>query len=128
MPHAAVSGLQRDRAKALRRAMTRAETLLWRHLKAGRLQGLAFRRQAPMARYIVDFVCHAAGLVVEVDGETHDFAERVRADRIRDTWFASRGYRVLRFTNDEVLHSLEGVLTAIGDAAWSRIPRPPASR
>ena len=68
MPHAAVTNRQRDRAKSLRRVMTRAETLLWRYIKAGHLDGLQFRRQAPMGPYIVDFVSHAAKLVIEVDG------------------------------------------------------------
>ena len=60
--------------------MTRAETLLWRHLKAHRLARLGFRRQAPMGAYVADFVAHSCKLVVEVDGESHDFAERLRHD------------------------------------------------
>jgi very-short-patch-repair endonuclease len=101
--------------------MTRAETLLWRHLKANRLAGLGFRRQSPMGNYIADFVAHACKLVVEVDGESHDFEERIRHDARRDAWFASRGYRVLRFTNDDVLKNLEGVI-AIGLAAEQAAP------
>jgi very-short-patch-repair endonuclease len=73
MPHDEVSKIQRDRAKRLRREMTRAETLLWRHLKADRLAGLGFRRQTPMDNYIADFVAHSCKLVVEIDGESHDF-------------------------------------------------------
>jgi very-short-patch-repair endonuclease len=84
MPHSVVSKEQRSKVKELRRTMTRAETLLWRYVKAGHLNGLQFRRQAPMGQYIVDFVCHGARIVVELDGETHDFAERVRRDRTRD--------------------------------------------
>ncbi|HWM48841.1 MAG TPA: DUF559 domain-containing protein [Xanthobacteraceae bacterium] len=112
---------QRQRAKALRRGMTRAETLLWRYLKAGHLNGLGFRRQTPMGPYIVDFVSHAARVVVEVDGDTHDFATERRRDAVRDVWLASRGYVVLRFTNGQVLRELEGVLTVIAaTAAQSR--------
>jgi hypothetical protein len=70
MPHNEVGKIQRDRAKQLRRAMTRAETLLWRHLKAHRLAALGFRRQTPMGSYIADFVAHSCKLVVEVDGES----------------------------------------------------------
>jgi len=62
MPHAAVSEQQRHRAKRLRSAMTRAETLLWRYIKAGRVDGLSFRRQVPMRKYIADFVCHSRRL------------------------------------------------------------------
>ena len=122
MPHTQVSEIQRARAKDLRRTMTRAETLLWRHLKANRLAGLGFRRQAPMGNYIADFVAHACKLVVEVDGESHDFEERIRHDDRRDQWFASRGYRVLRFTNEDVMRNLEGVVTAIGLAAEQAAP------
>jgi very-short-patch-repair endonuclease len=117
MPHATVSRFQRGKAKQLRCAMTRAETLLWRHLKAHRLNGLAFRRQAPMGSYIADFVSHSCKLVVELDGESHDFESRQRADAQRDAWFASRGYRMLRFTNDDVLKNLEGVVLVIAEAA-----------
>jgi very-short-patch-repair endonuclease len=73
MPHNEVGKNQRARAKNLRRTMTRAETLLWRHLKAHRLARLGFRRQSPMDSYIADFVAHASKLVVEVDGESHAF-------------------------------------------------------
>jgi very-short-patch-repair endonuclease len=97
--------------------MTRAESLLWRHLKAHRLARLGFRRQAPMGNYIADFVAHSCKLVVEVDGESHDFEERLRKDETRDEWFASRRYRVLRFTNEDVTKNLEGVALAILQAA-----------
>ena len=122
MPHDEVSKTQRTRAKQLRRTMTRAEILLWRHLKANRLAGLGFRRQSPMGNYIADFVSHARKLVVEVDGESHDFEERIRHDEVRDQWFASRGYRVLRFTNDDVMKNLEGVVISIGLAAEQAVP------
>ncbi|VIO67616.1 endonuclease domain-containing protein [Bradyrhizobium ivorense] len=122
MPHTQVSDTQRDRAKQLRRTMTRAETLLWRHLKADRLAGLNFRRQAPIGTYIADFVAHSCKLIVEVDGESHDFEERIRRDERRDAWLASRGYRVLRFTNDDVMKNLEGVALAILQAAEQAVP------
>jgi very-short-patch-repair endonuclease len=117
MPHNEVNKIQRARAKRLRGAMTRAETLLWRHLKAHRLSALGFRRQSPIGAYIVDFVAHSRKLIVEVDGESHDFEERIRHDDRRDQWFASRGYRVLRFSNDDVMKNLEGVVLAIDQAA-----------
>ena len=117
MPHSEIGKIQQDRAKRLRRSMTRAETLLWRQLKAHRLCGLGFRRQAPMGNYIADFVSHSCRLVVEVDGEGHDFQSSVDYDSRRDAWFASHGYRVLRFTNQEVMKSLEGVVVTISQAA-----------
>jgi very-short-patch-repair endonuclease len=125
MPHSAVTSRQRQRAKSLRQKMTRAEILLWRYLKAGHLDGLSFRRQTPIGVYILDFVCNAARVVIEIDGETHDFEARLRSDATRDLWLESRGYIVLRFTNDDVLSSLEGVLLTIRDAARSRLQRTP---
>jgi very-short-patch-repair endonuclease len=100
--------------------MTRDETLLWRHLKAHRLARLGFRRQ--MGNYIADFVAHSCKLVIEVDGESHDFEERIRKDAQRDEWFVSRGYRALRFTNDDVIRNLEGVALLILQAAKQAAP------
>jgi very-short-patch-repair endonuclease len=127
MPHTVVSAQHRSRAKQLRQSMTRAETLLWRYLKARRLNGLAFRRQAPIGDYIVDFVCHAARMIVEPVGETHDFEDRMRRDQIRQSWLQARGYVVLRFTNEDVLRNLEGVLTMIADTAGAAAPDAPPS-
>jgi very-short-patch-repair endonuclease len=117
MPHANVSERQRNQAKQLRRTMTRAETLLWRYLKADRIDGLSFRRQAPIRNYIADFVCLSVKLVVEVDGESHDFEERQKADKYRGAFFESEGFHVLRFTNEQVMSNLEGVVEAIRQVA-----------
>src|SRR2546430_649390 len=106
MPHAVVSPRQRNRAKQLRRTMTRAETLLWRYLKAHHVDDIGFRRQVPMGRYVVDFVCHSACLIVEVDGESHDSESRLRRDEERDAWFVSQGYTVLR-TKHHALRRVE---------------------
>jgi very-short-patch-repair endonuclease len=125
MPHHDVGKFQRANVKRLRRAMTRAETLLWRHLKAHRLAALGFRRQSPIGNYIADFIAHSCKLVVEVDGESHDFEERLRYDHRRDEWFASQGYQVLRFTNDDVMKNLEGVVAVIAQAA-SESSSPPS--
>ncbi|MFD2184835.1 endonuclease domain-containing protein [Rhodoplanes azumiensis] len=122
-----VSGQQRGRAKQLRQTMTRAETLLWRYIKAHRIEGLGFRRQVPLGIYVADFVCHATKLVVELDGESHDFESRLRRDATRDAWFASQGYRVLRFTNDQVLRNLEGVVSVIRETAGAAMPGIPPS-
>ena len=122
MPHATVSQFLRGSAKRLRRSMTRAETLLWRQLKAHRLNGLGFRRQVPMGAYIADFASHSGRLVIEIDGESHDFDLQQRADEYRDAWFKRRGYRVLRFTNEDVLKNLEGVVLAIAEASADAPP------
>jgi very-short-patch-repair endonuclease len=121
MPRYLVSDAQRQRAKSLRQSMTRAERLLWRYLKAHHLDGLGFRRQVPMGGYIADFVCHAARLVVELDGETHDFEARQRYDLKRDAWFEARGYFVLHVPNEEVLGNLEGTWELIRATAHERL-------
>ena len=127
MPHAVVSERQRGRAKQLRQAMTRAETLLWRYLKANRIDGLGFRRQVPFRNYIADFVCMSAKIIVELDGESHDFEERQKADQSRDAFFASEGFQVLRFTNEQLMSNLEGVVEVIRQTAASRASGSPPS-
>ena len=87
-------------AKVLRKRMTDAEQMLWRHLRAHRLHGAKFKRQQPIGSYVVDFVCFEARLIIEVDGGQHQDSQ---ADRLRDSWLESQGFRVLRFWNHEVL-------------------------
>jgi very-short-patch-repair endonuclease len=108
--------------------MTRAETLLWRYIKAGRIDGLSFRRQVPMHKYIADFLCHSRRLIVELDGESHDFESRIEQNAERDAWFVSQGYTVVRFTNEQVLTNLEGVVEEIRTEAskqYTPLPVPP---
>ena len=125
MPHAAVGKQHRGRAKDLRQRMTRAETLLWRYIKAHRIEGLGFRRQVPLGNFVADFVCHSARVIIELDGESHDFESRRNADVKRDAWLESQGYVVLRFTNEQVLGELEGVVHIIRDTACARRGAPP---
>jgi len=127
MPHAVVGERQRGRAKQLRQTMTRAETLLWRYLNADRIDGLGFRRQVPIRNYIADFICFSVKLIVELDGESHDFEVRRKADQRRDAFFASEGFQVLRFTNDQVMSNLEGVVETIRQAALSGASGSPLS-
>ncbi|HEV8678511.1 MAG TPA: endonuclease domain-containing protein [Stellaceae bacterium] len=96
----------RDRARGLRRTMTDAERRLWRELRRAAL-GLRFRRQFPIPPYIVDFACLEARLVIEVDGGQH--AEPGDHDR-RDAILHRRGWRILRFWNNDVLENRDGVL------------------
>ena len=93
-----------------RTRMTDAERKLWFALRDRRFSGFKFRRQVPIDRFIADFICFEARLVVEVDGGQH--ADSVR-DQQRDRWFAANGFRVVRFWNNEVLSNLEGVLTVL---------------
>jgi very-short-patch-repair endonuclease len=99
-----------DRAAHMRREPTGTERRLWRALSRSQLGGYKFRRQAIIGGRIVDFLCPAKGLVVEIDGDTHD-RER---DCQRDAWLGRQtGFAAVRFTNRDVMTNLEGVLTAL---------------
>src|SRR4051812_18440477 len=99
------------RARELRHAQTPAEHRLWQHLRDQQLAGYKFRRQHPVGRFIADFYCPVARLVVEVDGESH--LAQAEYDAARTEWLQQYGFHLLRFTNVEVYEQLEGVLTAI---------------
>ena len=99
------------RAKHMRHAATEAEAALWRHLRAGRLQCHKFKRQQPIGPYIVDFVCFARNLIVEIDGGQH--VDRQAYDEARTAWLRRDGFHVLRFWNDDVLRSIELVLDEV---------------
>jgi very-short-patch-repair endonuclease len=99
------------RARRLRREPPFPESLLWSRLRTRQLGGLYFRRQHPVGKYIVDFYCAAAKLVIELDGESHD--DRARYDEQRTGFLEAAGLRVIRFTDDEVLKSLENVVFVI---------------
>jgi very-short-patch-repair endonuclease len=86
---------------------------MWSVLRAHRLNGASFRRQTPIGAYVTDFVCHAAGLVVEIDGGQHFELENLERDARRDAYLASLGYRVLRFNNHDVMTNRQGVLETI---------------
>jgi very-short-patch-repair endonuclease len=101
--------------------MTEAEKRLWYLLRAHRFAGIGFRRQTPMGPYIADFVSDEYRLIIELDGGQHS---ENRRDARRDQWLQSKGYRVLRFWNSDVLKNRDGVLEAIANAVLSA--RPPS--
>jgi len=100
------------RAAEMRRNPTEPERRLWRHLSNDQLNGRNFRRQSVIGWSIADFLCPQRALIVEVDGDTHDEAK----DRLRDDVLASRGFKVVRVTNDDVIKNMDGVLTLISGA------------
>jgi very-short-patch-repair endonuclease len=106
-----ITSEKRQRAKELRKDMTPAETRLWRELRTNKLAGWHFRRQQVIDGFIVDFYCHAASLIVEVDGGIH--TTQKEQDAKRDAHLISRGFRILRVTNEEVNNNLESVLLKI---------------
>ena len=108
-------------AKRLRRDTTDAERLLWSRLRASQLSGHKFKRQQPIGNYIVDFVCFDAKLIIELDGGQH--ADQDEADRSREAWLRSQGFRVIRFWNNDVMHNLDGVLERIMENLASYPPK-----
>jgi very-short-patch-repair endonuclease len=111
--------------------MTVTERRLWSYLRCRQLEGWKFRRQAPIGEYFVDFYCPAARLVVELDGDSHDWEDRVAADDRRQAWLEAQGLRVLRFSADYPEQDyLDGVVEGIL-LELERIPTrgtPPARR
>ncbi|AZO26746.1 MULTISPECIES: endonuclease domain-containing protein [Mesorhizobium] len=110
MPHQPVAPAKRNFARTMRREATDAESRLWQELRGRRLDGIKFRRQVPIGRFVADFVCAEARLIVEIDGSQH--AES-RHDQERDAELKARGFRVLRFWNDDVLRDLNAVCDTI---------------
>ena len=98
-------------ARALRRQMTEAEKVMWSKLRDRRLDGVKFKRQKPIAAYIVDFVALHLKLIVEIDGGQH--AERAAEDAARTKGLEESGYHVVRFWNHDVLGNIDGVLEAL---------------
>jgi very-short-patch-repair endonuclease len=112
----------RSNARALRKNSTDAERILWSELRDHRLNGASFRRQVPIATYIADFVCHAAKLVIELDGGQHFSDGQEAADAKRSTIIEAKGFRVLRFSNHDVMTNRAGVLEVIATAIAERAP------
>lgn len=99
-----------ERAKELRREMTLAEKLLWQQIRANKL-GVRFRRQQVIQGFIVDFYCHKAGLVIEVDGDVHDLQKE--EDERREKVLREMGLKLVRFGNDEVVRNVSAVVGKI---------------
>jgi very-short-patch-repair endonuclease len=117
------------RAAEMRKNPTEPENRMWNQLRMQRFAGYKFRRQAVIGRRIVDFFCPAKGLVIEIDGDTHDFeTDQLRDQRIE----AEYGFSTVRFTNEDVMRNMEGVhirlaevLESTGDR-WRARHHPPA--
>jgi very-short-patch-repair endonuclease len=112
-------------AKDLRSRSTDAERILWRHIRAKRLDGLKFRRQHPIGKYIVDFVFLEKKIVIELDGGHHAESETEAYDRERDDWLEKEGYRVLRFWDNDVLLNTKGILEVIREQCLEHPPLHP---
>jgi very-short-patch-repair endonuclease len=100
-------------ARALRKRLTPQEVKLWMKLRELKALGFHFRRQAPIGRYIVDFVSFRSRLVIEADGGHHGLPPGAQADQDRDAFLLSQGFRVLRFWNSDVDENLAGVMESV---------------
>jgi very-short-patch-repair endonuclease len=109
-------------ARQMRHIPTPAEEQLWQKLRNRGVHGAKFRRQHVIDRFIVDFYCHEARLIIEVDGSIHDYTQD--EDAIRQEFLESLGLRVIRFSNGDVMRQMEGVLERIGEMVVSP-PSPP---
>lgn len=116
--------IKTNRARSLRMNGTNAELRVWFRLRSRQIGGHKFVRQAPIGKFIVDFVCHEQRLIIELDGGQHAIGKR---DAIRDKWLAEHGYRVLRFWNNEVFENIDGVLETIANALLVVSPPHPTS-
>jgi very-short-patch-repair endonuclease len=114
--------MARLRARELRWNMTQPERKLWWLLRRKRLPGFRFRRQAPLGPYIADFFCPKARLIVELDGASHTTDAQIDHDLRRTRWLEGRGFRVVRFTNRDVLERPDEVVDAIYLMASAPLP------
>lgn len=101
--------------RRLRNNSTKAETKIWNFLKGKRLMGYDFHRQKPIDNYIVDFFCNRLMLAIEVDGYTHSFEETFERDKFKAERLNELGITVLRFSDEDVMNNIEGVLMGIED-------------
>lgn len=99
--------------RVLRRTMPEPEMLVWRGLRARQLHEYKFRRQQSIGLYIVDFYCPQAKLIVEIDGDSHDWGDTPKRDVVRQQFLEARGLHLLRYTNADVMRNLDAVLADI---------------
>lgn len=117
-----------NRARQLRRTMTKAEVRLWLRLKAMRSEGYHFRRQQPFKGYYLDFVSFNRKLVIELDGWRHAEDDQREHDQVKDAVLKREGFRVLRFWNHELDQGMDDVMIAICNALEALPTRPGATR
>ena len=111
--HAGAEPHQFKYARQLRRDMTKAEKVLWEHLRARRFMDLKFRRQHPILEFIADFYCHKLKLIVEVDGKYHEEDDATYYDSERTKEMKRYGYSVVRFSNERILKNIDEVLVEL---------------
>ncbi|MGE3320213.1 MAG: endonuclease domain-containing protein [Candidatus Berkiella sp.] len=114
----------KEYSRDLRNNLTIPESILWRHLRCRQILGVKFYRQKPLLHYIVDFYSHQAKLAIECDGAQHLEKEHLINDKERDAQLSELGVRVLRFSNREIVESLDVVLSEVWETVANRIKTP----
>jgi very-short-patch-repair endonuclease len=109
-------------ARTLRRDLSLPEAMLWRRIRGRQLEGLYFRRQHPIGRYVLDFYCDAARLAMEIDGSHHGEGDQPERDRQRDEWCAAEGIETLRIPAADVLAAPARCASLIAQTALARAP------
>ena len=117
-----MGGMDKISARELRKNLTEAERALWRYLRLRQLGGHKFRRQQPIGKFIVDFVCLEKRLIVEVDGGHH--SKQVAYDLERDTWLKKQGFSILRFWDNQVLREIDSVKEVIMEKLYNHSHTP----
>lgn len=102
-------------ARKLRKNQTSQERIMWNLLRNQQFQGLKFRRQYPVGNYIVDFICKEIKLIIEIDGGQHNSEDGIEYDIKRTEYLETKGYKVIRFWNNEIDNNLEGVYQILRD-------------
>ena len=102
-----------ENARNLRKNMTKQERILWKLLRKKSINNLKFRRQYPIGNYIVDFICNEKNLIIEIDGGQHNEDQNIIYDQVRTKYLESKGYKVIRFWNNDIDNNIEGVYQEI---------------
>ena len=97
-------------ARNLRKNSTIQERRLWNLLKNRQFHNLKFKRQQPIGKYIVDFVCKEEKIIIEIDGGQHNTIENIQLDKERTDYLQNLGYKVIRFWNNEIYENIDGVI------------------
>lgn len=111
-----------ETARLLRIKMTKPEKVLWKVLSEKKVKGFRFKSQHPIAGFIVDFYCHKAKLVIEVDGSIHNAFEQANYDEVRTYELEKLGLHVIRFSNGQVQNNIEHVIIELEKALEAKLP------
>ena len=112
-----------EKAKMLRENMTEAEKILWQHLGNNKMEGFRFKAQHPIGKFIADFYCHKAKLVIEVDGKYHQETEQKEYDSSRSEAMEHFEIKIIRFTNEQIYYTIDLVLSEIKRKLYLLAPR-----